>query len=1240
MPLTTNATKQRIVKKMVNQSLGALVQSLNNPDNPVAPGQQALNFLTDQVNLVGRDFGREIHDQLKYIAQQNKEHSAKIGQFLQGYGQVFLQEFAEIKQGVNDLQLRAQKKEETHKFNARIKGVTDALGLCNQLGQELKNKSLQKLATLGIAAVDLYSAGAGLIGMQALTLSAALGPACIIGMSLLTIHSLLKKKKGNNDVFAQVLMQNLQIISQQIEGLRNEMHAAFDHVFEGQKVIYDTLVDGFKQLSELIQRELQELNINVLQAATHLEISIARLSEVVVFGQQVQALHNFRTIINRMESYIRKANLGFKVNASNIERELVDLVGWIKFKGEFSVPLNNGEQKLVELHHGDPNECLNKVLPHVNSATVNDAIGYLAKYANQNITRLYVTEEKLPILVEEKDEKKANIREEKQREVKHDAAMIDIQQAEQLPPDAIRVDVDAIVNIEAWSAGVRCYIQAQARFAEHCPLDAEEITRITETGENMLLFIRSLQINPKLFEKLFSNYAQAVKKVIRIITDVIKVRNSEIEKRQEEAVMLVVQRLYPDEKTPDNAIAKINDLHNQEEKIDIRKRLNQVMAGKTPLTLISKVNYLYSSFISNDHYVQTGNDLVARTKFSLSGVEIRLPSEFILLEQLRLGYFETTCKATTVGSFAETDKTLIAKMDLDIHFKYFDANSSIHLKSITYEIPVEDTIDFYTYVKKRDSRRALHGKIDKPTYDLHFRCFDTYDQQYIGNITPDVNGIIESYWQRKKVKVIKENNTIDQLRLEANKKLAAYFLATRKNAIKDVFSSNNQVPLNAALNELDANLRLLKAYALLAGFRQNELEQLNKLWDATGIKKQLNDYFDNAQSLDIPLPMQTEVPAFADIKTLLLSKTNSNQADYFESLLCKSIAPILYSLELLQLESRFKQINSPPADYRSFKEAYFALKIMLHNGKYTAHTLNDMCRDMRNIEDLLREKEQGLRDQHMLRCAEAKNDNIAPHDSKYDGGDRNNGNSALINGNVAIKSSASIPNSSSSEESDKLIIAAKEYGFNCEDVDRDGNCVFHAIAKQLNVRHNAQYSFKELKNIAFEHIKLNKNKYGGFIDHEGIDTVHHIIALSFELSINIVVIRGDNKNPNIFKQNNAVNTVYIGYDGGHYQSLNDGNPNEGTQNSGAKHPDLIKLIENTKSIELKGIACVGKKPIDGIQQKQPQAIASGLQDHIKMLQSPTALMASDSPLNNKPVLPPAPKVMHKDEKKQLRPFRR
>jgi NTE family protein len=165
---------------------------------------------------------------------------------------------------------------------------------------------------------------------------------------------------------------------------------------------------------------------------------------------------------------------------------------------------------------------------------------------------------------------------------------------------------------------------------------------------------------------------------------------------------------------------------------------------------------------------------------------------------------------------------------------------------------------------------------------------------------------------------------------------------------------------------------------------------------------------------------------------------------------------------------------------------------------------------------------------------------------------------------------------------------AENYGYACEDVPGDGNCFYHAVAKQLNNILGLSFNPDEvgqlgkcLRKLACEHIEQHREIYEGFLDDsfklkkqgENKVWVEDIVitALCYALNINLICVRSDRAEPTIKRLKNSVCTLYLGYQVGlHYQSLNPLNSNSDTN----KQVKLKEKFDTTVPGQLQAVTII------------------------------------------------------------------
>ncbi len=141
---------------------------------------------------------------------------------------------------------------------------------------------------------------------------------------------------------------------------------------------------------------------------------------------------------------------------------------------------------------------------------------------------------------------------------------------------------------------------------------------------------------------------------------------------------------------------------------------------------------------------------------------------------------------------------------------------------------------------------------------------------------------------------------IPVLQTKAKSKLAEYLQLHRK-AVKETYILDKR--WKPALNKVDSYLKLLKAYAHLAGFQSNELQLLSRLCDSQQIEKQMDVYIaDEKLLMSSPhknFGFMRNFSEFEFVKEVILSKIKNPDGDYFQNEDAHKVKLMLVGLGLL-----------------------------------------------------------------------------------------------------------------------------------------------------------------------------------------------------------------------------------------------------------------------------------------------------------------------------------------------------
>ncbi|MEL6539218.1 MAG: hypothetical protein AAFP93_00350 [Bacteroidota bacterium] len=179
---------------------------------------------------------------------------------------------------------------------------------------------------------------------------------------------------------------------------------------------------------------------------------------------------------------------------------------------------------------------------------------------------------------------------------------------------------------------------------------------------------------------------------------------------------------------------------------------------------------------------------------------------------------------------------------------------------------------------------------------------------------------------------------------------------------------------------------------------------------------------------------------------------------------------------------------------------------------------------------------------------------------------------------------------SPTQQQDVKRTAATRYGLVPQEIDQDGNCLFRAVADQLQKEpFNIQFSTSEdyhrtIRRIAVEHVRSNRAAYESSFPYKSLDDWLNkmsrdkewggqvaIRALADALQVTIVAVRAEatgGEQPTIYKSVQSSGVIYLHYRGGsHYESLSPLSPKSEIQRSNWEA--LQKRIEGYESSDYK-----------------------------------------------------------------------
>lgn len=1040
---------------------------------------------------------------------------------------------AEKKIDPHEEQLRRQ--EESEVLQRNINNMKGTCHFLNDLGRVIKNPEIQKFAKAANALVDVYGGFkllqdtfANRANIPGINMFDFMNPIGMVGSAVFTIFSGLFQEDEESPF--QVIMEQLQHISKQIECMHQEMRVLFEQSFENDRLIYEkiclmfeSMLSGFNHFDKLIQSQFQNLSVPVLELLNSVKLDLNRLIELIKMGIQELKLDGLEDVIRSAEDFkVRRIT-----NREAVQQIYNSLLDWTIVKGPIppksaSAFLTGAALFEANKENKEPENWAKEVI----GKDPSHVLGYLERYLS-SILKI-----------------KLNI------------------------PKAKKLDNALLCNPVVWSIAMTALIEFREAMNElivdpgHSSLE-----KLKEIGENILTFIESIQHTPELFSTLFDSCRNSLNEIQSCIKTAFNKENKEI-------YSLVG---LPDDKIIDvtsgvTEALKVVDIFKAKGKLPRLEAIGQNSEGSTFLA-----NYYNFSFIQNQ--ILNNQDIQ------------KIPTQFFLLHKLKLGQFNIQYK---IIETAMADADIIGKIHLSIRFKYHSQKDPVTLFEEISHIPnAKDGKDekgkpndtfmaqassdaLLACFRQKDNFKKLEstkvvsslwnrrkpGKVvsqlskmgianaDKAieNYLLQKRAAALNNEPYKNAIYSQLKTIVGNLELIKACSVIsgyeaKEMNLLDDVRnmfiAEINQFLIYPefdFINRLKESIK-FFKELKDIFVNKPANQKKSLVadRLHHILLRLANLRiKIQLDEAKKMRPGKAPEMKDTDSSNNSNSPEEKNPpghhanpkidpeiLRARCKVFASRVTNLLADKKEDKSQILENL---KTAFMTHHEKLLHLFCASDEIS---------KEKMLAQQLVDHlKLKFSIENIKEDICDVSDSISLWID-EQLLKKMKSSHCPKAEKIPVTP--------------------------------------SEKLQHQVNQYGFNCVDVKPDGNCFFHAVMDQIalhKIKLEKGYGHLDFRTLISSHLEKNIDRYKGFdinldkyIQDIKVDGYWAsdlaIRALSRELMLTIVVIEGDeNKQPIVYKPEHSIGMIYIGCEikdkmGTHFQSL---------------HPDPLSGPEKRKLI--------------------------------------------------------------------------
>jgi len=440
-------------------------------------------------------------------------------------------------------------------------------------------------------------------------------------------------------------------------------------------------------------------------------------------------------------------------------------------------------------------------------------------------------------------------------------------------PGDEKLDSEMLCNPDIWLYATNKYLQFREHYKDYFANQQDtNLDQIKKIGEILQTFIKSIQRSPELVTALFK---QSIDSLINIQSEI---KNSFTSQNQQ---------LYKITNAVNAAKKKVDVLS------ELKEALLLVEGNEPTLKVIGKI----SEDIKNSRYgrVFEFNNMV--TQELTPAYYQTIPREFILLNRLNLGEFIAYYEITNINDCWSAS---LANVQLTIQFKYKDTGEQVDLLKESFGVPnlkgdgfKEKVCDagFKEYEMQVDYVLS-NGRENRPAEELMlFKAYHA-DRHLKENFNQLSIKLVNAIWSRRQSTKIPLKINEESLK-KARSAINNCLTQQRKEALKSC--TNN---LDIQLNRLSGNIKLLKAYAKIAGFTQESLKELEMLEDKhSELTEHINNpNFDTRKFLDIKLQVVNAIKA-----SVLLEMEEAEFVKEYASL-----EDFTHTLTLMSLEEKIK----------------------------------------------------------------------------------------------------------------------------------------------------------------------------------------------------------------------------------------------------------------------------------------------------------------------------------------------
>lgn len=331
---TKSKTEIRVEFGKLEKSNHKIYQKLNAIDKSITRGQMLLQKTLVDIHKSAEGNKAEQQKQIAIVFKKLNELGITISSDLRRV----VENNHEVREKINGMHqylksqaARQSREDKERQTQANYQGVAETFGFIGALGNQLKNKDLQRIGIIGGACVKIAQSVTALQGLGTFSL-AALNPMMAIGMAGLSILGAFAKQGPDPN---KLILEAIRGLSEQVHTLRREMHERFDHLEQMLGKIMTKIIEGFCQLridNLQVKTMLKQIFGVLKEGQDNLQGSINTISNKLQTFIDNQSRMGRREKLENIHEILNRVTSDFTLNKSEFKQAFDQLQGLIRYR--------------------------------------------------------------------------------------------------------------------------------------------------------------------------------------------------------------------------------------------------------------------------------------------------------------------------------------------------------------------------------------------------------------------------------------------------------------------------------------------------------------------------------------------------------------------------------------------------------------------------------------------------------------------------------------------------------------------------------------------------------------------------------------------------------------------------------------------------------------------------------------------------------------------------------------------